>query len=118
MGQYVDTNTKSFTAGAALARGTMVKLSSDKLAAAGVADRPIGVMLDATFADLDVGTVQLLSKAGTMQCIAADAIVSGAVVYTAASGKVSDTAATGATELGIALEGVDNADSLVEVMPT
>jgi len=117
MSQYVDGNTKSFTAGAAIAVNVRVKLASGKLAAAGVADKELGTLLDASFADGDVRSVRLRNSSGTTKYIAASAIAVGADVYTAASGKVNDTAASTSYLLGTALEAATADGDVIEVLP-
>lgn len=101
MAQYVDTNTKTFIAGGALDQHLRVKLSSGKLAAAGVAEDWIGTTCQEAFADGDVVDVRLRSATGTSKYIAAGAITTGARVYAAASGKVDDAITT--ELIGIAL---------------
>ena len=100
MAQYVDTPTKTFIAGGALDQHLRVKLSSGKLAAAGVADDWIGTTVTEAFADGDAVAVRLRG-APTSKYIAAGAITTGARVYAAASGKVDDTVTT--ELIGIAL---------------
>ena len=101
MAQFVDTNTKTFVAGGALDQHLRVKLSSGKLAAAGIADDWIGTTLNEAFADGDAVAVRLRSAQGTSKYIAAGAITTGARVYAAASGKVDDAIST--ELIGIAL---------------
>lgn len=107
----------TFTAGAAIAANLRVKLSSGKLAVAGVADKELGTLLGATFADLDLGTVSLRNEPGTKKMVAAGAIALGADVYTAASGKVNDTAASTSYLLGTALEAATADGDVIEVLP-
>lgn len=117
MSQYVETPTKAFTAGAALGKHTLVKLSSSKLAAAGLAEEPIGVLEDESFADGDVRAVRLLSATGTIKCKAANAITEGAVVYGRASGLVDDASGSSAIRIGIALEAATATNDIIEVLP-
>lgn len=117
MSQYVDGNTKSFTAGAAIAANLRVKLASGVLAAAGVADKELGTLLDASFASGDMRTVRLRNCSGTTKYVAAGAIAVGADVYTAASGKVNDTAASTSYLLGTALEEATADGDVIEVLP-
>lgn len=118
MSQYVETPTKAFTAGAAIAKHLRVKLSSGKLAVAGVgaSDEPveIGTMEDASFADLDVVSVRLRNAQGTVKMVAAEAISAGVVVYGAASGKVADTSS--GAQIGIALEAALADGDVIEVL--
>lgn len=99
MAQYVDTLTKTFIAGGALAQHVRVKLTSGKLAAAGVADDWIGTTTTEAFADGDAVAVRL--RGVTSKHTAAGAITTGAKVYAAASGKVDDAITT--ELVGIAL---------------
>lgn len=114
MSQYVDTNEKTFVAGAAIAKGLRVKLSAGKLAAAGIADDWIGTMVNASFADGDVVAVRLRTANGTTKFVAAGAVTAGARVYAAASGKVDDTIST--ELIGIALEAAGADGDFFEVM--
>lgn len=116
MGQMVEGNTKSFlNGGTAIARGIRVKLSSGKLTAAGIGDRELGVMTARCEAD-EHGSVYLRTAAGTVQMVASKSITSGAAVYTAANGKVSDAQGTGAFAVGQALEAASGDGSIIEVL--
>ena len=117
MSQQNDTGVKTFEAGAAIAIHTRVKIASGVLAAAGIADKDIGVTAAASFASGDKVPVILRSKQGTHKAIAAAAITAGAEVYTAASGKVSVSAST-AYLRGIALEAAGADGDVIEIMPT
>lgn len=118
MSQFVNTPTRTFTAGAAIAQYLRVKLSSGKLAVAvaGVTDEPVelGVIRDASFADLDVRAVLLRSSGGTTPMVADGAISQGVAVYGAAGGKVSSTASGNA--IGIALEAAGADNDIIEVL--
>jgi len=92
----------SFTAGAAIAQFLRVKLTSGKLAVAGIADHEIGVIDAEAFADLDVRPVRLRTAPGTQIMVANQAITQYAPIYSAASGKVSDVVA--GAMIGFALE--------------
>lgn len=116
MSQYVETGTKAFTAGAAIAANLRVKLSSGKLAAAGLADKEIGTIVDASFADLDIRNVRLRTAQGTVKMVAAGAIAAGDPVYTAASGKCNDTAASTAYLIGTALEAAGADGDTIEIL--
>lgn len=115
MSQHVETNTKTFTAGAAIAKYLRVHLSSGKLAASGITQREIGTIEDASFADGDVRAVRLASAAGTCKMVASAAISQGALVYTAASGKVGPSAST-AFVIGTALEAAAADGDVIEVV--
>ena len=91
MAEQVDTPTRTFTAGAALAQFLRVNLSSGKLAAAGLGAVELGTITTEAFADLDIRAVELNTKQGTVKMVAAAASTLGAAVYGAAAGKVSST---------------------------
>lgn len=114
MSQFVETPTKTFTAGAAIAKYLRVKLSSGKLAASGATDDDLGQIEDASFADLDVRSVRLRTAPGTCKMVAAGAITAGARVYQAASGKIDDTV-TGKL-VGTALEAATADGDVIEVL--
>lgn len=80
-----------------------VKLTAGILAVAGATDRDLGVLLKDEHVDQSLSTVHMHNVPGTIIAIASKAIAKGATVYTAASGKVSDTQATGAFIRGVAL---------------
>lgn len=117
MGQYIDGNERTFTAGGALDQYLRVKLSSGKLAAAGIGDKDLGVTTRAAFADGDDVAVRLRNCNGTTKGIAAKAIAVGDTVYTAASGKFSDAQGTGAFEYGVALSAASGNGSVFEILP-
>jgi hypothetical protein len=114
--KYVETATKTFTAGGALAYGTRVKLGSGVLSAAGITDKDIGTVETPAFASGDPCTVRLRSAQGTCEMIASEAITAGAAVYTAADGKVSDTAAATSFYVGEAMETASGDGSIIEVL--
>lgn len=114
---FVDTPLQSLIAGGALAINLRVKFSSGKLALAGITDKDIGVVQVAAAQDLDVIGVRLPSAPGTVNMVAAAAIAQGAVVFTAASGKVSVSATT-AFALGIAMEAASGNGEVLEVLRT
>lgn len=113
MSQFVETPTRTFTAGAAIARHLRVKLSSGKLAAAGSTDHELGTMEQPSFADLDVVAVRLRTAQGTCKMVASEAITAGDPVYAAASGKI---AASGTVLIGIALEAATANNDVIEVL--
>lgn len=110
---------KSFPCDIAIAKHTRVKLSSGKLAVAGVAEKELGTLLQQTFA-LSGSTVNapvlLRTAQGTCKMLAASAITAGTAVYTAASGKMNDTAATGSFYVGEVLEAAAADGDIVEVL--
>ena len=117
MSQYTDGNTKTFTAGAAIAQYARVKFSSGNVITAGIADKDIGIATTAAAASGDPVAIALISKSGTHKAIAAAAIAQGAAVYTAADGEVSVSAST-AFQRGIALEAAATDQDIIEIMPT
>ncbi|MBX3435544.1 MAG: DUF2190 family protein [Pirellulales bacterium] len=120
MAERIDTGTRAFTPGAALAQHARVKITSGKLALAGVgaSDEPveIGTMEHASFGDESPKTVSVVlrSKQGTSKMIAAAAITAGVAVYGAANGKVSSTAS--GTAIGVALEAATADNDVIEVL--
>jgi hypothetical protein len=104
---------RSFPNNAALAQGTVVKMSGGFLAAAGATDRAIGVMENRSFATDPVGSVRMFMD--TARHIAAGAVTQYADVYQAASGQLGTTVA--GAPYGMALEAASGANSLFEVLP-
>lgn len=117
MSQINEGPTKTFTAGAAIGKHILVKLSSGKLAVAGLGEEFLGTLEDASFADGDLRAVRLRSAQGTLKAVASGAFSAGAVVYGRAAGKVDDISTTSAIRLGIALEAATAANDIVEVLP-
>ena len=113
MASFVDTNTKAFTAGAAIGQYLRVVLSAGKLAAASATQQMLGTLEEASFADLDVRSVRLRTASGTRKMVASEAISAGNPVYAAASGKI---AADGSVMEGIALEAASADNDIIEVM--
>jgi len=118
MSQYVDTNTKTFTASAAIPQFALVTLANTgKVAVTGLAERPIGVAWREAFADGDEIAVKLLTASGTFKGIAKEALAVAAVLYTEAAGKLQDTAETTANPVGIALGAATADNDIIEWMP-
>jgi hypothetical protein len=113
MSQFVETNMKAFTAGAAIDQYLRVKLSSGVLQVATAADQALGTIEVESFASGDVVPVRLYSATGSRKMVASVAITAGNLVYAAASGKV---AATGTVVEGIALETSTADGDIIEVM--
>lgn len=116
MSQYVETATRTFIAGGALAAHIRVKLSSGKLAAAAANEEEIGTTERAAFADGDTISVRLRTAQGTVKMTAGGPITSGAAVNGAASGKIDDDAGAGSVKIGIALEAASGDGSIIEVL--
>jgi predicted RecA/RadA family phage recombinase len=117
MAGYVEGRTRTFTAGAAIGKHVAVKLSTGKLAAAGLAEEFVGFLDDESFADGDVRSVTLRQAPGTVLAKASNTFSAGAVLYVRASGLVDDIATSSAVRVGIALEAATAANDIVEVLP-
>ena len=116
MAVFIDGPTKSFVASAAIAQFARVKVASDgTIATAVLADVEIGIAQQAAFAAGDVVTVRLRNASGTQKAIALAAITAGNAVFSAAAGKVSNTA-TGAYRLGTALETSAADGDIIEIL--
>lgn len=117
MSQYTEAPCKGYPAGGAIAKNLRVKLlSTGKLAVAGISDKDIGVTENAAFAEDDDVTVRLRTAPGTHKVTVSEAVDAGAELYTAASGKVSDTYASGSYPYGVALEAATANADVIEVL--
>lgn len=117
MSQKNDTGFKTFKTDVALLENERVRLVGGLLVQAGITDADwIGTVRNETFAIAGTPvSVNLRTKPGTMVMKAAAAIVQGALVFTAAVGKVSVSAST-ALQVGIAMEAAAADDDWIEVM--
>jgi hypothetical protein len=114
-GQFIENGCKAFVCGAtAIARYARVKLSSGLLVVAGLEDKDLGIATR-RMAPGEHGAVRLRTSEGTDAMIASEAITAGATVFTAADGKVGPTA-TGAFQVGTALEAATAAGDIIEVV--
>ena len=114
---FVESNTRTFEAGAAIGRHLRVKLTSGTLAVAGATDtEEVGTMNEASFAAGEVKAVRLRSAMGTAEMVAAGSITVGSEIFTAASGKVSTTQATNAVRVGVALTAAGADGDVIEVL--
>lgn len=113
MSQYVETPCRTFQAGAAIAQFLRVKITSSKLAVAGVGDDDMGTIERASFADLDYVPVRLMNAQGTRKMVAGAAVTAFTKVYQAASGKIDDAAA--GKLIGTALEAATADGDIIEV---
>lgn len=114
MSQYTG-QVKTFTSGAAHARGIRVRLASGVTAAAGLTNNDwIGVTLNTVTTSGDPVSVHM--RFPSFQAVAAAAITAGALCYTAANGKVSTSASTGFIA-GVALTTSTADGDIIEVMP-
>lgn len=117
MSQEVDGNVKSFAASAAIAKHARVKVGNDgRIATAGLAEKDIGTALAPALAANDRVPVKLRTAAGTHKMIADEALAAGAALYTAASGKVQDTAEATSFQVGTALEAATADGDIIEVV--
>lgn len=108
--------TKTFTAGAALAKYRRVRLSSGVLAYCGTGDTDcLGTLYAATFASGDLATVTLTNAEGTHLVVASEAISAGAACYAAADGKV---ASTGTVLVGEVLTAATTNGDVIEILPS
>lgn len=108
-------------AGGDIAAFLRVKMAAGVLAVAGLADRDIGTMIrryvSAGLGKSTVAAVLAGNAEGSRMCIAAKAIAIYTVVHTAASGKVSDTAAATGFPYGLSLSATTADGDEIEVMP-
>lgn len=94
--------------------------ASDRIAAAGAADTPIGVITDEAAAAGDLVNVALLGgQSSTVRMVASAAIAQGALLEPAASGRVQTLGAGVGTHhvVGRALDAAANAGDVIEVDP-
>ena len=116
MSQYVDSNTKAFTAAGTIKQYARVTLGSGgTITEAGLAVKEIGTAMEPAVSG-DVISVRLRTANGTHKMIAIEALAIGAVLYTETDGKVQDTAATTAFQIGTALEAATADGDIIEVM--
>lgn len=104
--------TKTFTAGAAIAKNTIVKFDSaddQVIEATGVTDLPVGIALEAAAASGDRIEVAV---AGIAEVKAAGAISRGDYVVSGAAGegKAGTASTTKQQAIGIAMQGVEDND--------
>jgi hypothetical protein len=117
MSQFVDGNTKTFRASEAIPQYSRVTLASTGLVGvAGLAVKEIGTAITPAFGAGELVTVKLRTAAGTHKMIAIEPLVAGATLYTETSGKVQDTAASTAFQIGTALEAATADGDIIEVL--
>ena len=103
----------TFVAGAAIAKGEFVKISSGKVVKASAAtDVCVGVALDSAAADGDLIPVQLLTSGDAVTVKAGGAVAQGGTVT--CLGTTVSTAGT--LQYGIALEAASASGQLIEAM--
>jgi hypothetical protein len=94
--------------------------ASDRVAVAGAADTPIGVITDEAAATGDLVNVALLGCGGsTVRMVASGAITQGSLVEPAASGRIQTLSGAAGTHnvVGRALDAASNAGDVIEVDP-
>jgi hypothetical protein len=119
MSHFVETPTKTFLAGAALAEYRRVKITDASttpptVGYAGATDVSIGTTEQAVFAAGSIA-IRLRTAQGTKKMVAAGAITGGDPAYGAANGMVD---ATGTVYEGIALESSTALNDVIEVLPS
>lgn len=102
---------------AAIAAYKRVKFSGGKVAEAGLTDNDVGTLDYAALAADEYVAMNLRNKPGTVFMVAAGAISLHADVYTAASGKISATAAPTSYKRGKALQAATADGDVIPVLP-
>jgi len=116
MSQYVDSNTKAFTAAGTIKQYARVTLGSGgTITEAGLAVKEIGTAMEPAVSG-EVISVRLRTAAGTHKMIAIEALAAGATLYTETDGKVQDTAASTSFQIGTALEAATADGDIIEVL--
>ena len=116
MSQYVDSNTKAFTAAGTIKQYARVTLGSGgTITEAGLAVKEIGTAMEPAVSGETI-SVKLRSGSGTHKMIAIEALAAGATLYTETDGKVQDTAASTSFQLGTALEAATADGDIIEVL--
>lgn len=116
MSQYVETPCRTFNAVGAIAQHQRVKLGATGVDVAGLDDIDIGTAEVASLGANQKIPVRMRNSCGTVKMVAAEAFAVGASLYSAASGRVADTAAATSYFVGIALEEATAAGDVVEVL--
>jgi hypothetical protein len=111
---------RTYTANGALGSNVRVKLTSAsatvpvQVEIAGSGEQHIGIT-EFAVASGDPVSVRLRTYPGTQEVVAADTFAVGAVLYGAAAGKVTDSAAGSA--IGLAMEACTGGNDVVEMVP-
>lgn len=116
MSQYVDSQTKAFTAAGTIKQYARVTLGSGgTITEAGLAVKEIGTAMEPAVSGETI-SVRLRTAKGTHKMIAIEALAAGATLYTETDGKVQDTAASTSFQLGTALEAATADGDIIEVL--
>lgn len=112
---YHESSRKTFTAGAAIAHQSVVKLGAAGVEACGTDDTPLGFVEIGAREAGELVSVRLINTPGTVEVRAGGSIAAGALVSPGADGTV--VAQSGAAlAVGMALDSAAN-DELVEIVP-
>lgn len=103
MSQFVETPTKTFTAGEALASNRFVKHASGAVVYADATDKPIGIT-ENDCASGDPIAVRLLSAQGTVKVQTSAAVATEVNVYGTNDGKIDDADPGSGVVVGRSLE--------------
>lgn len=115
MSQQFDTGKKTFIADAAIAQFARVIFEADgRVVTAGLTQVGDGIAQTAAFAAGDAIDVKLWNSSGTFKMIAIEALAVAAPLYTEASGKVQDTAASTSFLFAKALEAATADGDIIE----
>lgn len=115
MSQQFDSGTIPMTADAAIAQFARVIFEADgRCVTAGLAEVGDGIAQTAALAAGDVISVKTWNSSGTFKMIAIEALAVAAPLYTEASGKVQDTAASTSFLFAKALEAATADGDIIE----
>jgi hypothetical protein len=116
MSQYVDAQTKAFTAAGTIKQYARVVLGSGgTITEAGLAVKEIGTAMEPALTGETIA-VRLRTANGTHKMIAIEALAIGATLYTETDGKVQDTAQATSFQIGTALEAATADGDIIEVL--
>ncbi len=116
MSQYVDSQTKAFTAAGTIKQYARVVLGSGgTITEAGLAVKEIGTAMEPAVTGETIA-VRLRTASGTHKMVAIEALAIGATLYTETDGKVQDTAQATAFQIGTALEAATADGDIIEVL--
>lgn len=117
MSQYNESGVKTYEADGAIGQYLRVKHDgSGQVTLAGLTDTDIGAAERPSYAAGDNIPVRLRTAPGTCIMVASEAIAKGALLYSAASGKVSDQDGGSAVVIGHAESAATADGDLIEVL--